>query len=236
MENKVRLYELLVANGRSASPFVWRIRYSLAHKGVPFESVPIGFTDIAKQFGGRFKTVPIIEDGATVMNESWDIAEYLDRAFPDRPPLFGSEGERATLRLLDNWLYTDILRKMFQVYALDIHNAARPEDQPYFRSSRESWLKGITLEQYTADRAQRLPILREALSPIRLQLTRFPFLGGSTPNYADYMVLGLFQWVGTVSTLPLLAKDDNVLRTWLDRSFDLYNGLGRDARMQPLFE
>jgi glutathione S-transferase len=235
MENKVRLYELVMANGRSASPFVWRIRYSLAHKGLPFESVPMGFSDIARQFGGRFKTVPIIEDGATVMNESWDIAEYLDRTYPERPPLFGSEGERATLRLLDNSLVIDILRKMFQVYALDIHDAARPEDRPYFRSSRESWLKGITLEQYTADRVERLPKLREALQPIRLHLARLPFLGGSTPNYADYMLLGLFQWVGTVSTLPLLAQDDT-LRGWLDRSFDLYDGLGRAPGMQPLFE
>ena len=34
---KVRLYELVLENGRSASPYVWRIRYALAHKGVPFE-------------------------------------------------------------------------------------------------------------------------------------------------------------------------------------------------------
>ena len=56
---KVRLYELVLENGRSASPYVWRIRYALAHKGVPFESVPLGFTEIPKVFGGRFKTVPL---------------------------------------------------------------------------------------------------------------------------------------------------------------------------------
>ena len=53
---KVRLYELVLEDGRSASPFVWRIRYALAHKGIPYESVYLGFTDIAKTFGGRFKT------------------------------------------------------------------------------------------------------------------------------------------------------------------------------------
>jgi hypothetical protein len=37
--SKVRLYELALANGRSASPFVWRIRYALAHKGIGFETV-----------------------------------------------------------------------------------------------------------------------------------------------------------------------------------------------------
>jgi len=236
MEDKLRLYELVTLNGRSASPYVWRIRYSLAHKGLSFESVPLGFTDISKQFGGRFKTVPVIEHGATMMAESWDIAEYLDRTFPDRAPLFGSAGERATLRLLENWIGIEILRPMFRIYALDILNAARPEDRPYFRSSRESWLKGVTLEEFTADRTAQLQKFREGLLPIRAHLARFPFLGGSAPNYADYMVLGLFQWVATVSTLPLLAKDDDVLRSWLGRGFDLYDGIGRAPGMQPLFE
>jgi glutathione S-transferase len=236
MESKVRLYELVMENGRSASPFVWRIRYSLAHKGIAWETVPLGLTDIPKQFGGRFKTVPIIEDGATAMNESWDIADYLDRTFPDRRPLFCSESERATVRLLDSWLSTDILRKMFRVYALDVHNAARPEDRPYFRSSRERWLKGVTLEEYTSDRVTQLHTLREALQPLRSHLTQHSFLGGSTPNYADYIALGLCQWIASVSTLPMLAADDHVLKSWLDRGFDQFNGLGRDPRMHPLFE
>lgn len=236
MEDKIRLYELVTQNGRSASPYVWRIRYSLAHKGLPFESMPLGFCDIQKQFGGRFKTVPVIEHGATMMAESWDIADYLDREFPDRPPLFGSAGERATLRLLENWIGIEILRPMFRIYALDILNAARPEDRPYFRSSRENWLKGVTLEEFTADRTSQLPKFREGLLPLRLHLASYPFLGGNTPNYADYMVLGLFQWVGTVSTLPLLAKDDDTLRSWLERGFDLYGGIGRAPGMQPLFE
>ena len=54
--NKVRLYELALGNGRSASPFVWRIRYALAHKDIAFETVKLGFTDIPTLFGGKFKT------------------------------------------------------------------------------------------------------------------------------------------------------------------------------------
>lgn len=56
-EGKVRLYELVLENGRSASPYVWRIRYALAHKGVSSESVPVGFTEVSRIMGGRFKTV-----------------------------------------------------------------------------------------------------------------------------------------------------------------------------------
>jgi glutathione S-transferase len=232
---KIRLYELVLDNGCSASPFVWRIRYAIAHKGLACEPVPIGFTEIAAAFGGRFKTVPVIEYGDTLLAESWDIAEYLDRAFPDRPALFASPAEHAMVRLTDAWFSAEILRKMFGVYALDVHDAARPEDRPYFRQSREQRLKGATLEEFTADRAARLPALRAALTPLRTHLSRFPYLGGNAPNYADYIALGAFRWAASVSTLPLLAPDDT-LRPWIDRGFDLYDGLGRDPRMKTLFE
>ncbi|MEP6548405.1 MAG: glutathione S-transferase N-terminal domain-containing protein [Gammaproteobacteria bacterium] len=231
----IRLYELVLDNGCSASPYVWRIRYALAHKGIACEPMPVGFTEIPKIFGGRYKTVPIIEHGTTVMSESWDIAEYLDRAFPGAPALFSGPAELAMVRLTDAWFSAEIMRKMFGVYVLDIHNAARPEDRPYFRRTRELRLKGATLEEFAADRAARLPALRDALTPLRAYLERFPYVGGGAPNYADYIVLGAFRWVASVSTLPMLSHDDT-LRAWIDRVFDLYGGLRRDARMKALFE
>lgn len=234
-EHKARLYELVMDNGRSASPYVWRIRYAFAHKGILCEAVPLGFTEISTALGGRFKTVPVIEHGDTMLAESWDIAEYLDRAFPAQPALFAGPAELAMVRLTDAWFSAEILRKMFLIYALDIHNAARPEDRPYFRRTREERMKGRTLEETTADRTARLPALRAALAPLRAHLSRFQYLGGSAPNYADYIALGAFLWVGSVSTLPPLAHDDT-LRAWIDRGLDLYGGLGRDPRMKALFE
>ena len=234
-ENKVRLYEVALENGRSASPFVWRIRYALAHKGIPFDSVCVGFTEIPTLFGGRFKTVPILEHGSTVLSESWDIAEYLDRTFPDHPPLFTSAGELATVRLTDAWFFNEVVRKLFRVYVKDVHDAARPQDRPYFRESREKNMKGKTLESFTADRAAHLPAVRASLAPLRAHLREFPFLGGTAPNFADYLALGALYWVASVSTLPLLERDD-ALRDWLDRGFGLYGGIARDPGTAPLFE
>jgi glutathione S-transferase len=232
---KVRLYELVLHNERSMSPYVWRIRYALAHKGIAYETVPLGFTEIPATFAGKFKTLPVMEHGNTQMAESWDIAEYLDRAFPERPALFSSPTELALVRLSDAWFSAEVMRKMFGIYVLDIHDSARPEDREYFRRTREQRLKGARLEDYTADRVSRLPALRDALNPLRAHLSRFPYLGGAAPNYADYIALSAFLWVASVSTLPMLAHDDT-LRAWLDRGFDLYGGLGRDPRMKPLFE
>jgi len=234
-DRKLRLYELVLEDGRSASPFVWRIRYALAHKGLGYETVSLGFTAIPTLFGGRFKTVPVLEHGDTQLSESWDIAEYLDRAFPGSPRLFSGAQELAMTRLMDAWFSLEVMRKMFRVYVKDVHDAARPQDRPYFRESREKHMQGDTLETFTADRASHLPAVRAALTPLRMHLAKFPFLGGSAPNYADYIALGAFYWVASVSTLPLLAADD-ALRAWLDRGFDLYGGIGRDPRLRSLFE
>ncbi len=234
-QDQTRLYELVLDNGCSISPYVWRVRYALAHKGISFESVPLGFTEIPSAFGGRFKTVPVLEHGETMMAESWDIAEYLDHAFASQPALFATPAEQAMVRLTDAWFSAEILRKMFGIYVLDIHNAVRPEDRAYFRRTREQRLKGRTLEEFTADRESRLPALRDALTPLRSHLKHYPYLGGSAPNYADYIALGGFLWIAGVGTVPLLAHDDP-LRAWLDRGFELYGGLGRDSRQKALFE
>jgi glutathione S-transferase len=231
----IRLHELALENGRSASPFVWRIRYALAHKGLTFESVPMGFTDIPKLFDGRFKTVPVFEFGDTAMAESWDIAEHLDAAFPGTPALFSGPAELAMIRLMDAWFTVEVLRRMFRVYVKDVHDCARPIDQAYFRNSREKNMKGATLESFTADRATHIPAIRSALNPLRMHLAKFPFVGGSTPNFGDYIVLSAFQWAASVASLPLLASDDS-LRTYIDRGFDLYDRIGRDPPMKPLFE
>jgi glutathione S-transferase len=230
-----QLYELVLANGRSASPYVWRIRYALAHKAVQFESVPLGFTEIPATFGGRFRTVPVLRDGQELLAESWDIALFLDRTRP-HALLFASDSEVATTKLLDAWLHAEIMRRMFRIYVLDIHNAARPEDRAYFRESRERRLQGRTLEEFTADRLAQLPALREAFAPVRLQLKGTPFLGGARPNYADYMLLGVLQWVASIGTLPLFSHDDESMRSWLERCQSLCDGFGRDPRERPLFE
>jgi len=124
--------------------------------------VPIGFTELPQVFGGRFKTVPVIEHGVIMLAESWDIVDYLERTFPGRPALFSGAAEYAMVRLMDTWSTAEILRKMLRLYALDVHNAARPEDRSYFRQSREARLNGISLEEFTAGRTSVLPAFREA--------------------------------------------------------------------------
>ncbi|MGB5092197.1 MAG: glutathione S-transferase family protein [Parvibaculum sp.] len=229
----IKLYDLAATQNRRLSPFCWRIKYALAHKGLAFETVPLGFSEIRGHAGSDFKTVPSIEDKGRLINDSWAIADYLDAAYPDHAPLFASTGERAAIRFFDNWFGLEIMNRMFGLYVLDIHNVAFPQDHAYFRESREKRLGGMTLEAFTRDREARLPELRHALRPLRATLAQQPWLGGETPNYADYIALGGFLWVASVNTLPPLEQADT-LNDWLSRGFALYGGIARDAKRHPL--
>lgn len=222
----IRLYDLVEAKGRSISPFVWRTKYALAHKGLEVETIPVGFIEIPKLCDGKYKTVPIIEDGATIVCDSLAIADYLDKTYPDRPAVFATPQERAMARFFDSWFGLEIMNRIFSINVLDIHNHARTSDQAYFRQSREARLGGKTLEQFTEGREAKMPELRHALRPMRAALANAPFLGGNTPAYADYIALGGFLWAGAICTVPLLAADDK-LNDWLSRGFDLFDGLGR---------
>ena len=44
--------------------------------------------------------MPIIEDHGKVVNDSFDIALYLEQTYPDKPTLFGGPGGAALLLLL----------------------------------------------------------------------------------------------------------------------------------------
>ena len=72
-------YERIGFEGRRPSPFSWRIRYALAHKGVPFDVHPVRFADVEtiRRLSGQHFT-PIIDDDGKVVNETWDIANYLE--------------------------------------------------------------------------------------------------------------------------------------------------------------
>ncbi|QTH23966.1 glutathione S-transferase family protein [Rhizorhabdus wittichii] len=217
MAANITLYEIAVSGGASASPFVWRTKFSLARKGIPYRSKMLGLTDISRQFDGRFQTVPIIDFGDRQMNESIAIADWLDEAYPDLPAIFSGPAERAMIGFFDQWLLQLIVTGILPIYALDAHDGAAPHDRDYYRRSRESFF-GQTLEEVVVKREELLPDVRRSFEPVRQTIVNQPFLGGTSPNFADMCLLGLFIFVGTIGTLPLLAADDPLV-AYADRGF-----------------
>jgi glutathione S-transferase len=209
------------------SPYCWRTRFALAHKGLPVETVAWRFTEReALAFSGQGK-VPVIQDDAKVVFDSWSIAEYLEERYPT-PTLFGGSTGRAHALFVNAWADAVLVGGIARFIVRDIVDIIDPKDRDYFRSSREARF-GKSLEAVQDGREDRLGAFREALLPVRLVLRRQPWLGGAAPSYADHIVAGTMMWPRCVSRFELLEDNDPVAQ-WQDRVLDLYGGLGRSAK------
>jgi glutathione S-transferase len=227
----ITLYDLAGAeDDRRFSPFCWRTRLALAHKGLATKAVPWRFTekdDIAFSGQGR---VPVIVDNGKTVFDSWTIADYLDATYPDRP-LFASPSERALAKFVTAWTDTVVHAGIARIVMADICGVLAKKDQSYFRESREARI-GMTLEAFSARRDEKISAFRQSIAPLRLTVQGQPYLGGDSPSYADYIVFGGFQWARCTSPAQLLAEDDPVF-AWRRRLLDAFDGLAGKAFGYP---
>jgi glutathione S-transferase len=226
----VVLYDLAGADPeRRFSPYCWRIRLALAHKGLDVEARPWRFTEKGRISFTSQGLVPVIVDKGRSVHDSWEIARYLEATYPERALLFGDA--LAPIRFIVSWADRILQPQIGRMIIADVHAVLDKKDQAYFRESREKRF-GATLESVQADRDQRLPAFRQSLDPLRATLTSLPWLGGNEPSYADYAVFSAFQWARCSSPYRLLAEDDPIA-AWHRRVRDLFDGLAARA---PAFD
>ena len=206
---------------------------ALKHKGLEFETIPWRFTDKAAiAFSGQ-GLVPVLVDGGRTVHNSWNIALYLEEAYPQRPGLFEGAQSRALTEFFQQWVIRAIHGATLKVIVLDLFARLHEKDKAYFRESREKRF-GMTLEQYAGDPKAALAAFRGALEPVRPVLVQHPFVSGKGPGYADYLLFGPFQWARAMSPTRLLEPDDPVF-AWRERMLDLWGGYARQAKGYPVW-
>ncbi len=228
-------HERIGLNGRRISPFSWRIRYALAHKGLDPTIIPTRFADVQRirDLSGQHFT-PIIEHDGKVVHDTWAIACHLEDQFPDRPSLFGGAVGRGAARFVNIWSDTVLAPSLrSQIYA-DFVRVIDPDDRAYFRKTREAQL-GMTLEALCADRDANLPAVAAACAPLQRTLSEQTFLGGSGPAYVDYIVFSVFQWarVGSPRDVLALLVGVDAIRTWRDLMVSLFGDMGNRFAPYP---
>ena len=147
----IRMYDLAGEDtARRFSPFCWRIRMALAHKGLTVETIPWRFTEKAAIAHSGQERVPVIEDGGRVLADSWKIANYLEEAYPDRTSLFGGAAGEAMARFFNNLgrsradtKHCELRRSRYP--GCHLH----PRDRDYFRQTREKRF-GKSLDDFCA--------------------------------------------------------------------------------------
>jgi glutathione S-transferase len=224
----IKLYDLLGDEDRRYSQYCWRAKLALKHKGLDFELIPMILTDKdAIAFAGA-TSVPVMVDGDVVKTDSWDIAVYLDEAYPDEPLVLGGPVGAGVTRVINSWSDRAVNVALGPLIARDILDATHPEDRAYLRGSLEKLYKR-TLEEVQEGREGRVKDLYRILDPIRTTFRKGQnFISGDTPAYADYVVFSQFQWARVTSPFKLLDADDPVF-AWRERMLDLFGGFARDT-------
>src|SRR4051812_18492162 len=162
----LRMYDLAGADAeRRFSPYCWRIKMALMHKGLQFDTIPWRFTEKSVIAPYHSERVPVILDAHRAVADSWTIAQYLDDTYPDRPTLFAGDRGRALARFYNQWTDSALHAAIAPIVVGDILKHLDPQDQSYFRQTRESRL-GTTLESLAEGRDTYLRALRRVLEPL----------------------------------------------------------------------
>ncbi len=229
----MRLYDLAAADPqRRFSPYCWRTKFALAHKGLAVETIPWRFTDKdAIAFSGQGR-VPVLIDGDKVVYDSWTIATYLEDTYPDRPSLFAGRAARDMARFVNAWTDTVVSPAIVRLIIADVFAHLHEKDRAHFRRTREERF-GMPLEAVSADRNDRVPAFRALLEPLRTVLSAQPYVSGNAPLYGDYIVFGQFQWARSISPFQLLLPDDPVAQ-WRQRMLHALDGLAIKAPGYPV--
>jgi glutathione S-transferase len=225
----ITLYDLVFQEDRRPSPFCWRAKFALKHKGLDWRDEPMGFTEKQKIAFAQSQTVPVIHDGPKVVKDSWAIAGHLDQAYADKP-LFKDATALAYARFASGWVDTAVHVALFPIIVSDLYDRVRKVDQPYFQESRGKRLGTTDFASFQAKaREKGVASFRAVLEPARRVLKEQPFLGGAQPAYPDYALAGAFLWARIASPFEMLEPDDPV-HAWRERMLDLFDGMGRQAK------
>ncbi|ORX57041.1 hypothetical protein DM01DRAFT_1334593 [Hesseltinella vesiculosa] len=197
---KVTIYDLMIAEpDQPVSPFSARTRISLNIKGIPQETKWLAYFDLHDQVPKITKLdkrplVPVIEDGFHgnhVVDDSFNIARYLDEAFPDTPKLFDPEHE-GQLRFLEQFVLVNLIEPSLKLTILNLVKDLRTqEEKDWFRKDRETKF-GITLEEFAGKEQDAIAHLQTSAALFDHTLRLSPFLNGQKIGYLDVIVAAAY--------------------------------------------
>lgn len=222
------LYDLAAARDEVRfSPYCWRVKMALAHKGLEWEEIPWRFTEKSVIAFAGSTTVPVLVDGETTVADSWNIARHLEARYPQAPTLFGGPQGEAHALFIRLWCEQTLNAQVLRLILMDLFARIHSKDKEYFRSSREARF-GRPLEAHVVPPQQGVPAFRASLGPARAVLEKQTYLGGERPSFADYCLFGVFQWARAMSPVELLDPDDSV-HAWRARLLDAFDGFAGKA-------
>lgn len=184
--------ELPVLYSFRRCPYAIRARLAIASSGRPVELREIVLRDKAPEFleASPSATVPCLETGDGVIDESWDIMLWaLEFADPES----WLQPERATMA--------------------DMRELVMQCDGP-FKSHLDRYKYDVRYED--ADREEERARAGVFLNELDERLTQGPWLFGGSASLADYAILPFVRQFANADRAWFDAQDWQPLRSWLE--------------------
>ncbi|KZT62346.1 hypothetical protein CALCODRAFT_479237 [Calocera cornea HHB12733] len=195
--DKLVFYDLHNAEGKCWSPNLWKVRLALRYKGIPFETVWLTYPDIKPTIGAYCQQdrdapeLPTIRHGSTWVYESWQIIQYLEKAYPDTPSLLYPS--LPAVGFFEKY-YTTVLFGSTRRHLLPkIPAIMDPRGAEYFARTRRERL-GMPLEQY--GEGSSVGDWRESLGVVVKQIGETgAYVFGEKLSFADILVASILLWM-----------------------------------------
>lgn len=193
-------------------------RYALSVKGIPFKTEFVEYPDIelvSKKIGAKptgtkpdgtpLYTLPIIYDPntKTVVEDSLNIARYLDKTYPSTPSLFPNNTHVLQNAFLDA-SRNPAMKQLFTVVILATWKNLNPVSAEYFRRTREI-IFSKALEDFVPageEGEKRWKEVEEGYDKIASWFSASendgPYVLGDTVSYADIELASRTIWAKIV--------------------------------------
>ncbi|KAG2234725.1 hypothetical protein BDF21DRAFT_392650 [Thamnidium elegans] len=238
---QIRFYDLEINQpGLIWSPNTCKTRFALNIKNIPYETKWVNFGNLHTIIpsitkSGKRATVPIIEDlyhNNKTVQDSWDIAIYLEEAYPNTPSLF--HGNIGLHKFFYDYVNSNILPFLFKLVVTRIaDNCGPPKVAKWFRANREKHF-GQTLESFSGQVNDNIDYLKKALAPVRKVLKQYTFITGDKVGFADVTLVSYFTMVHAIDPerfeLVLNIFNDDIFRNWWNR-MEQYRTGNNSARL-----
>ncbi|PPR01734.1 hypothetical protein CVT26_013181 [Gymnopilus dilepis] len=202
------------------SPNVWKIRYCLNYRKIPYHTEWVEYPDIMplserlgvkptrkNRDGSDCYTLPAIHDTSTgtSLSESLLIAEYLDKAYPDTPRILPYDTIALQAAFAETW---NNERRKFAGFSipptLEMLNSA---SKAFYRRAREMDF-GMTMEELVPqdeDIVRRWVETKEVFGKFDEWYAKMDgpdgkarFLMGDVLSFGDLVVAASLKWLKTI--------------------------------------
>ncbi|KIM40954.1 hypothetical protein M413DRAFT_19076 [Hebeloma cylindrosporum] len=211
----ITFYDIPSTNpGRSWSANLFKTRYTLNLKGIPYKTEWVEFPDIEplckklgipptgkNAVGGDHYSLPAIHDPSTgvSLSDSLLIAEYLERTYPDTPQVFPHNTIALQVAFVD--AFRSNISAIWDFLTPAACAKFNPRSEEYFRRTRKEWLgkdmedmapKGDAAVAEWARFKNGLDKVDAWYSAKTGAVNGGPFLLGKTPSWGDIVVASYF--------------------------------------------